>query len=1142
MRLYLIMRQRQPSAKVPGDQFACPGSGPEFQYEGWDDGVSWFKSFNARGFSVKYVSCFLFAALGLGIWRTASAQERDYPREREEYFYQQRRLPYNRIPLRARLNALEGLRRMDLAAAARKQAVRAAGFEGLWQLAGPQPTTTPSDPSYYTAGRVAALAVDPRDPNTVYAGPAGGGVWKTTDGGQHWTPLTDDQPSLAVGALALDPSNPDTVYAGTGEENFAIDSYFGAGILKSTNGGATWTNIVGPFLRASIGALAVHPSDGGILLAATDINGVYRSMDAGQTWTPVLPGAVATSVFFDPTNGDIAYAALGDPDGNAKNGVYRSTDAGETWTSVRGSGVDSLPSKHVGRIAVAIAPSTPTTLYAAISDSSDAMYGSLVGVYKSTDSGAHWARLDGLAGNCNGQCWYNLVLSVHPKDSNVVYFGDLGLARTMDGGVTWQRLPFTGPNGVQVHVDQHSFVYSADSSVFYIGNDGGVWNTTGPLDAQVSWTNLNQTFAVTEFYPGYSIHPTNLKIGLGGTQDNGTQRYLASLTWNTVTCGDGGWTAIDPSLPDFAYAACQFVDIRRTYSLTQNGAWFESSNGIDSGDRQRFIAAFVIDPVNPQRLYFGTQRLYQTNDGAGLWQAISPDLTGGGSATIAAIGVGTSNANVVYAGTTDGKVQMTTNAGAGPGATWTDRSAGLPNRVVTQVRVDPIDAGTVYVTYSGYSTASEAKPGHVYKSTSGGSSWTDISGNLPDIPVNDIVVDPDLPDTYYIATDGGVEATTDGGATWTTLGSGLPRVVVTALALDRPSRTLRAATHGRSVWDFTLPPVSNQQPPRITSITPGSSNAGGGGFTLNIAGSGFSPGTRAFWNGSDRQVHFVDDKNLQVDIAAGDVAGVGRAAVTVFVPSRGGGLSNAQNFPIGPAPSVDFGGIVDAAIPSTGNTVAPGSVVSLFGHNLAPATIVAAAPPLPTTLGGAWVAVNSIISPLYFVSQTQVNFQVPWSTPANTSVTIRTAQGTFASAPQSVRTARFAPALFALNQQGTGQGAIRIANSATVAAPVGTLEDARPARRGEYIEVYSTGLGPVTNTPDTGSPASASPLSRTTTDPAVTIGNLAANVVFSGLAPGSVGLYQVDVQIPNDVTPGDAVPVVLTIGGATSNTVTVAVQ
>ena len=223
-------------------------------------------------------------------------------------------------------------------------------------------------------------------------------------------------------------------------------------------------------------------------------------------------------------------------------------------------------------------------------------------------------------------------------------------------------------------------------------------------------------------------------------------------------------------------------------------------NGINTSDRVQWVPPLTMDPSNSQRLYFGTSRVYQTNNGASSWTAISGDLTPNSLTTIA---VAPSDPNTVYAGSDDSRVSVTTSAGSGTGAIWTDRSAGLPGRFISRIAVDAQSPATAYVAFSGFNVGG-GLAGHVFKTTNAGANWSDISGDLPDTPVNDIVADPDIPNTLYIGTDVGVFFTSNGGVNWNALGSGFPRVAVFGLALHRPTRTLRAATHGRSMWDLGL--------------------------------------------------------------------------------------------------------------------------------------------------------------------------------------------------------------------------------------------------------------------------------------------------------------------------------------------------
>jgi uncharacterized protein (TIGR03437 family) len=1085
---------------------------------------------------MKHQSLLALALLCCGA--IAQDRERDpdeQQAQREHWFYDQRAYPLGHIPTGARLKAIEALNSIDRAARSKQRL--ATTDSANWTPIGPRPTDQGT--TYVTAGRVAAIAIDPRDNNTVYIGAAEGGIWKTTDGGATWKPLTDQESSLASGAIVLDPVNPDTVYVGTGEENFASDSYYGAGILKSTDGGNTWTNIVGPFLRARIGAIAIHPADGRTLLCTTQ-TGVWRSTDSAANWVRVLGTsgtgfAAGTAVVFDPTDGNIVYAALGSVNGDPKNGVYKSTDAGNTWRLAGGSGANALPVADAGRIDIGIAPSNPSTLYVSIQDSSSNNFGALLGIWKSTDAGSTWNKLSAVPASAFAkQLWYDNVLRVHPKDPGIVIAGALPLFRTMDGGTTWQQLPAIGPNKVEIHVDQHALAFTPDGSKLYIGNDGGVYSTTDLSSTTVNWTQLNDTLAITQFYPGMSLDAANPDFAVGGAQDNGIQRYTGKPSWENIACGDGGFTVVDELNTKVAFGACQNIDIRKT---SDGGTdFFSTTYGLSQSDRVQFIAPLVIDPGNPENLYFGTYRVWRSMDGGGRWNSISPDLTVVNGATLKSIAIAPSDSKVIYTGASDGTVQWTNDAGAN----WTIRKASLPSRAVTQIVIDPIDPATAYASFSGFSAGAD-NLGHVFRTRDSGANWTDISGNMPNIPVNGIVLDGDLPDTLYAGTDAGVLITSDGGATWSSLGFALPRVVVDSLVLHRSARILRAGTHGRSAWDIAVPLSSPSRQPRIASISPKLVNAGGSDFRITITGSNFTPGVVVRWNGQDRPTIFMDSTHLAVQIPASDLALVGRVAVSVFINTRGGGVSNAVEFAIGPAPSSKPEAFVSAANPTGGDVLAPRSIASLYGLNLAAQTAVAdLAPPLPVTLGGTTLTLDGNIVPLFFVSPGQINFQVPLVT-IGRPIPLVISHGAL-STTIMVTLTNYAPALFTTNAQGTGQASTLVAGTASLAAPLNAFPGSRPAKRGESISIYGTGLGDVSNRPGLGSPSPSNPLASTLVKPTVTIGGVNANVSFAGLAPGFVGLYQVNAQVPDTAPGGGAVDLVLTIGGVKSNTATIAIE
>jgi uncharacterized protein (TIGR03437 family) len=1048
-----------------------------------------------------------------------------------------------------------------------------------WTFIGPQPAQALTSPqSIYSgarsiSGRVTSIAIDPRNGNVVYLGSATGGVWKTTDGGVNWSPLTDTQPTLITGAIALDPSNPDTVYVGTGE---LLTGFYGGGVLKSTDGGSSWTQLAGPFIGpfsdyrggAVFGSLAVSPAKPGVLLAGVEYGarlaargGIYRSSDGGVTWSQVLGDGVATDIVFDSANPDTVYAGLSPPAltfpfGGAHNGVYKSSDAGLTWTQLKGAGTGIFPAANLGRISLALArtaPEAPNTLYAAVQDGSSTRFGNLLGMYRTTDSGATWTRLS-VPDFCAPQCWYSMPIAVHPTNQNLLLTGGLFLLRSLNGGATWSNV-YAGQNGEPLHADLHAIAFPTDASQTWVGTDGGVFVSTTITQPSVNWTDRNDTLGTIQFYPGISIHPTDPNFTLGGTQDNGTILYSGSRRWDVVSGGDGAYSAIDFAFPAILYASTQDNGLRK---LGQSGyqGFVSARHGIDLSDRAQSITPFVMDPGNPQRLYDGTFRIYQTNDGAGLWRVISPDLTGGPDSqgaldpTISSISPSPASSDVVYAATANGKVWVTPNANLGPDATWVNRTGTLPARPASSVVADPIFATTAYVAYHGFSGFGNDNQGHIFKTTDGGSSWTDISANLPNVPVNVLVVDPDTTDTLYAGTDIGVFVTRDAGVTWGPLVNGLPRVIVLDLVLHRPSRILRAATHGRGMWDLQLPGgMANR--PFISSLSKSSSATGADSFYLTLTGTNFAPGSEVRWNGAGRPTAVNSSTQMVALIAASDLTGAGRATISVFSPVPGGGLSNAWNFNVGGPPAITVGGIIGGAGVTGVTALSPGSTAVIYGTDLAYRVALAGTPPLPRNLGGVTVDLDGYPVPLLYVSPTSIVFQVPWEFDGQSLAHVVVFNGVRKSAEALVALAAYSPAIFTTNQTGTGQGAITLAaNQNILMAPEGSFPDAHPAKKGEVVSIFATGLGPVSDTngrlPTTGSPQSATS-SRLSRIPTVTIGGAPCLVRFAGLAAGRIGVYKVDVEVPQGATSGNAVPVQLATGDPragtfTSNTVTMAIQ
>jgi uncharacterized protein (TIGR03437 family) len=812
---------------------------------------------------------------------------------RQEWFKSIRAYPFGSIPPGARLAAIREMDHMlETEAESQKTSQRSIAESALrWTLIGPEPI---NDPFYHlSSGRVTALAVDPRDANVVYAGAAEGGVWKTIDGGQTWAPLTDDQPALSVGSLALDPSNPNTLYVGTGEANFNGDGYSGAGILKTNDGGVTWRNIREPFVGTSIGGLAVHPLDGKTVLAAGD-GGIYRSNDAGETWRRVLAADVASAVIYDPIDPQNAYAGLGYFYGGSPAGIYKSSDGGVTWIALKGTGSNVLPSSNIGRVALAISPTDPSMLYAGIERSED--NGPAL-AFKSTDGGLNWISIPGPS-YCEAQCWYNNVVQFNPTNPSILLGGGSKLFGSFDGGSTWQALGSGSiATGYLIHPDTHAIAFSRDGSRIYVGNDGGVWTTDNLSSQTATWTPLNRTFAITQFYPGISIHPSNPNIGFGGTQDNGALIFSGALQWDYIACGDGSATAIDPTTPTTVYVACADGNVGKSVSGGGIRTFHVANSGIPSSDSQ--LAPYLaIDPSSPQQLYYtGARHVYQTTNGAANWSAISPDLTGGLS-DICVIAVAPTDSNTVYAGTCAGALWITTNASAGTASMWVSHSAGLPQRAITSIAISTTDPRIAYVTLSGFGS------GHVFKTSDGGTSWANLSGNLPNIPANAIVTDPDLPGILYLATDIGLFWTTNDGRTWAVLGQGLPRVAVLDIKLHQSSRTLRAATHGRSMWDLQMPLAGLNLVPTINSLAPSSVIAGSGVQTVSISGANFTSTSIVTFGSIQLTVLFVSSSELTVSVPSSILAAPGTVSVVVTTAPPGGGTSNVVVFSVTAPPSL----------------------------------------------------------------------------------------------------------------------------------------------------------------------------------------------------------------------------------------------
>ena len=977
-----------------------------------------------------------------------------------------------------------------------------------WTFIGPQPIVTTGSSSDPFAGSVGALAIDPHNSCVVYAGTFVGKLWKTTDCGTTWQPLSDSGPLVQIQSISVDPVLANTVYV--------LDA---GSIYTSTDGGLMWTELPPPQGVFGWDTLAIHPSVGGTWLASQS-GSIWRTTDAGAMWTPVysLSNSILDDLQFNAGDGSYVYAAgiMRTPSSGPTVAVVESSDAGATWTNTTTGLPTTTPDlTHVG---LALAPSNPTTAYLRAESYPAASL--VLQLYKTVDAGGQWTALTSFPSDVQNPRTPSLT-AVFPTSSSTVFAGGLILYVSGDGGNTWAR----ADNGL--HNDHHAMVFAPDGSRYYESNDGGVWRTD-TADAAAGWINLNAAFGTAEFYD-VRTDPTNLARAFGGTQDNGTLQYSGALGWSPAgVCGDGFRVAINPISPAIVYASCN-GGIFESVTGGTPGSWAPLTNGLP--DLGGVYVVFTMDPSSPQTLYIPAAALYQTLDGGLSWHQVGNGVIAGN-----VVAVSPADSNVVLAADINSVVWGTTNALAGSQSTWIQVSTFFSNNGgLFGIVIDPANPRKIYGL-----TTSGGLPS-LAQSDDGGASWQ-IQSLAPNVAgtLTGLVLDPDLPSTWYLTTFAGVFRSSDAGNTWYPLASGFPFVVANTAEVNRASRTLRVATAGRGAWDLAVPTTA----PRLSnvSVAPPSSSSG---FTLTVIGVNFDSTCSVQLNSASLATNFVSATQLTAAVPAGTIPNAAGFYIAVYKPGNGGGLSDPLLTSIGP--TILAGGIQNAAASVNPSLLSPGTLASIYGVQFASQPAQATVP-FPVVLGGVKVLVNGIAAPLYYVSATQINFVVPWEVSGVTQATVTVQAKGITSNPVSVAITAAAPQIFTVNQQGTGQGDVLIAGTASLAAPVGAFPGSRPVQKGEYISIFDTGLGAVQNQPSDGSPPSS--LSPSAIPAYVNMGCTVADscvfvAQFSGLAPGFVGLYQVNVQIPADALSGDAVPLQLFPGndfGPGSNIVTIAIQ
>lgn len=826
------------------------------------------------------------------------------PSSADEQYFQERAYPAGDVPADA---YTQGFSQYSLL----NQPGSTYGWKELGPLSTPNGSTWGPAAASTVSGRATAIVVDPSSCSggncrTIYLGTANGGIWKTTTAGHNWVEIMDHQSTEAIGSLALDPHNSNIIYAGTGEPNNSVDTNRGAGILKSTNGGHTWTTLgFNTFVNRSVADIVVDPTNGNLYAVSyqgrsggsgtsygSGLNnpylpplGFYRSTDGGQTWTLSNPtstlatdatGRTGTVSLVRSSNGTLYLGVY-------NQGIYSSTDGGQSWNALTNAGETQ---GNFDRVTLAVAATNPNVIYAAYSHDIDGSGGETL--YKSTDGGATWTALTNAPNACEGQCWYDMPVNVSPTDANTVYIGGMFnyggcasnsdgtfpancntvIAKSTDGGATWTDIG-DDTTGVNVHPDDHA-ILATNGGGLYTAGDGGLYHSASN---GASWESLNNGIGSLQFQ---SVAVNTAGDVFGGTQDNGTWMMAPSKTNGVhILAGDGGMTAADPSNSNTVFDEYYGTQLQRANLAAGTQTWMAGfwCDYFCIGGGQ-FYEPVSLGTTNPDGtsasndVFSGTYRLWRSETGGGTDGNHDGDATNDPSdktdfvpitpnvGNITTIAVNPTNPNNVAIATSTGRIYVTNNALAKvttkndctnatgymaslcdgavdpsasgdtvcsqpwtnaydsssfcsfvSGVNWTrvdvtgSGTKVLPNRAVTALTYTP--SGTLYATLSGFNENTAGSPGHVFVSQDQGATWSNITGNLPDLPANSIVVNPK--GHIFVAADYGVFASLNGGQSWQREDYALANAPVYDLALSPDGKTLYAATHGRGIWRANAP-------------------------------------------------------------------------------------------------------------------------------------------------------------------------------------------------------------------------------------------------------------------------------------------------------------------------------------------------
>jgi photosystem II stability/assembly factor-like uncharacterized protein len=721
-------------------------------------------------------------------------------------WYQQRSFPGNSIPME---RITEGFAQMTTIN------FRTTAFPGTW---------TPIGPKNF-GGRTLALAFNPQNTTTLYAGSASGGLWRSYSAGlgvQAWQQVSTGFPILGVAAIAINPNDSNEIYIGTGEvyndlntgtgfSNRVTRGTYGIGLLKTTNGGVTWSKSIDWAYDQLKGVqdILINPLRPATIFAATT-EGTYRTFNSGQTWSLVSNVRMATDLLILP--GDTSKVLIAAGNSSSPNmGIYRSTNGGTSFVKITAG----LPAIYGGKAMLDVCTGSPNVMFASIAEQLTGL-----GLYRSDDAGINWYQVN-TTDFQTYQGWYAHDVLAKPSNSDELLTCGVNMWKSYDGGVNleqksyWYNWDFnaTTVGGVEgtpdyVHADIHRmYRHPMNEEIVYLATDGGIFRS---LDGGETFEGCNGGYQTQQFYANFSNSHTDSVFAIGGMQDNATAVYEGNAGWRRVIGGDGVSTAIHTLNDQIVFGSSQYLNIDKSTdkAVTFNGI---SLNG-GSYPTTNFAGPFAMCEWYPSYMYAGKTKVYVSSNTGQTWNATNNNLDLDGNPVLT-LEIAPYNYSIVYAATAPAVTnQVGVFCTLTGGQSWTNVTAGIPNRYVMDFAINPDFENIVFAAIGGFGTP------HVFKTTNNGASWIAFGTGLPDVPTNTLKIDPDNTNIMYLGNDLGVYVSIDAGASWQQFNEGLTDATqIMDISISASNRKLRLATHGKGVYERNMLPISITSLPDITT-------------------------------------------------------------------------------------------------------------------------------------------------------------------------------------------------------------------------------------------------------------------------------------------------------------------------------------